>query len=245
MDIKGKTLWTQDWTVLCIFIKLGIHVIYNERMNPIAFRCQKSKVKVIYKCGVRRDATLCVVIFNFCSLSMKTQYGLHGQQKTSSKVNFFFFGGGGGLIISYTMHIPWTASCLWGQPADITYLGQLLAFEASLLTLHTLDSFLSLRPACWHYIPWTASCLWGQPSDITYLGQLLVFEASLLTLHTLDSFLSLRPAFWHYIPWTVSCLWGQPADITYLGQFLAFEASLLADIVQVLMPLHPSPLSVE
>ena len=28
-NINGKTLWTQDWTVLCIFIKLGIHINYN------------------------------------------------------------------------------------------------------------------------------------------------------------------------------------------------------------------------
>ena len=32
-------------------------------MNPIAFGHQRSKVKVTYKCGVRGDATLSVVIF--------------------------------------------------------------------------------------------------------------------------------------------------------------------------------------
>ena len=48
---------------MCIFIKLGIHVNYNEMMNLIAFGCQRSKVKVIYKCWVCGDATPCVVIF--------------------------------------------------------------------------------------------------------------------------------------------------------------------------------------
>ena len=41
-------------------------------VNPIDFGCQSSNVKVtmgiIDKCGVRGDATLCVVIFTFGSI---------------------------------------------------------------------------------------------------------------------------------------------------------------------------------
>ena len=33
-------------TVVCFFIKLGRHVDYDERMNPIEFGSQRSKVKV-------------------------------------------------------------------------------------------------------------------------------------------------------------------------------------------------------
>ena len=44
------TLWPcehdRNLTVVCIFIKLGRHVHYDERMNPIDFRGQKSKAKV-------------------------------------------------------------------------------------------------------------------------------------------------------------------------------------------------------
>ena len=44
------TLWPCDndrnWTVVCLFIKLGRHVDYTERMNPIDFGGQRSKVKV-------------------------------------------------------------------------------------------------------------------------------------------------------------------------------------------------------
>ena len=47
-------------------------------MNPIDFGCQRSKVKVtmgiIYKCGVRGDATLCVVIFYFDMSSQNSQF---------------------------------------------------------------------------------------------------------------------------------------------------------------------------
>ena len=32
---------------MCLFIKLGRHVHYDERMNPIDFGGQRSKVKVI------------------------------------------------------------------------------------------------------------------------------------------------------------------------------------------------------
>ena len=41
-------------------------------MNSIDFGGHRSDVKamiaIIYKCGVRGDATLCVVVFIFCSI---------------------------------------------------------------------------------------------------------------------------------------------------------------------------------
>ena len=44
------TLWPcerdRNWTILCIFIKLGTLLNYDERMNPIDFGGQRSKVKV-------------------------------------------------------------------------------------------------------------------------------------------------------------------------------------------------------
>ena len=36
----------RDYTVAHFFVKLGIHVNHDERMNPIDFRGQRSKVKV-------------------------------------------------------------------------------------------------------------------------------------------------------------------------------------------------------
>ena len=36
----------RNLTVVCLFIKLGRHVYYDERMNPIDFGDQRSKVKV-------------------------------------------------------------------------------------------------------------------------------------------------------------------------------------------------------
>ena len=36
----------RDYTVACFFVKLGRHVIHDERMNPIDFGGQRSKVKV-------------------------------------------------------------------------------------------------------------------------------------------------------------------------------------------------------
>ena len=36
----------RNLTVVCLFIKLGRHVHYDERMNPIDFGGQRSKVKV-------------------------------------------------------------------------------------------------------------------------------------------------------------------------------------------------------
>ena len=44
------TLWPcerdRNWTILCIFINLGTLLNYDERMNPIDFGGQRSKVKV-------------------------------------------------------------------------------------------------------------------------------------------------------------------------------------------------------
>ena len=55
---------------MCFFVKLGRHVIHGERMNSIDFGGHRSEVKItmviIYQCGVRGDATLCVVIFILC-----------------------------------------------------------------------------------------------------------------------------------------------------------------------------------
>ena len=65
----------RDYTVVYFFIKLYRHVNNVERINPIDFRGHRSKVKVkrviIDKCGVRGDATLCVVIFSFMSMKSK------------------------------------------------------------------------------------------------------------------------------------------------------------------------------
>ena len=36
----------RNLTVVCLFIKLGRHVHYDERINPIDFGGQRSKVKV-------------------------------------------------------------------------------------------------------------------------------------------------------------------------------------------------------
>ena len=36
----------RNWTILCIFIKLGTLLNYDKRMNPIDFGGQRSKVKV-------------------------------------------------------------------------------------------------------------------------------------------------------------------------------------------------------
>ena len=44
------TLWhcerDRNWTIMCIFIKLGTLLNYDERMNPMDFGGQRSKVKV-------------------------------------------------------------------------------------------------------------------------------------------------------------------------------------------------------
>ena len=36
----------RNFTVVCLFLKLGRHVHYNERMNPSDFGGQRSKIKV-------------------------------------------------------------------------------------------------------------------------------------------------------------------------------------------------------
>ena len=63
---------------MCFLIKLGRHVNHGERMNPIDFGGHSSQVKVkmsiIDKCGVRGDATLCVVIFTQVSRFFMTSH---------------------------------------------------------------------------------------------------------------------------------------------------------------------------
>ena len=55
-----------------MLLHLGRHVHNGERMTSIEFGGHRAKVKVmkgiIDKCGVRGDATLCIVIFLFCSI---------------------------------------------------------------------------------------------------------------------------------------------------------------------------------
>ena len=54
---------------LCAFSSNSADML--TMVNPIDFGGHSSKVKImmgiIDKCGVRGDATLCVVIFNYCS----------------------------------------------------------------------------------------------------------------------------------------------------------------------------------
>ena len=70
--LRSRSEWTHkeiscepntDLSVLCFLIKLSRHVYHGESY----FGCQSSNEKVtmgiIDKCGVRGDATLCVVIF--------------------------------------------------------------------------------------------------------------------------------------------------------------------------------------
>ena len=45
-SVHGPCEHDRDLTV-CFFLKLGRHVDYDERMNPIDFGGQRSKVKVI------------------------------------------------------------------------------------------------------------------------------------------------------------------------------------------------------
>ena len=50
--------------MVCFFMKLVGHVNHGERTNPLEFGGKKSKVKVTMgKCGVRRYAMLCVVLY--------------------------------------------------------------------------------------------------------------------------------------------------------------------------------------
>ena len=61
----------RGWTLLIVEVKLGRHV--NHMVTPIDFGGHSSKVKVtmgiIDKCGVRGDATLCVVIFIYSNMT--------------------------------------------------------------------------------------------------------------------------------------------------------------------------------
>ena len=56
---------------MCLFILLDRHLNHGEKMTSIDFEGYRSKEKVtmgiIDKCGVRGDATLCVVIFLYCT----------------------------------------------------------------------------------------------------------------------------------------------------------------------------------
>ena len=45
-SMHGPCEHDRDYTVACFFVKLGRHVNHDERMNPIDFGGQRSKVKV-------------------------------------------------------------------------------------------------------------------------------------------------------------------------------------------------------
>ena len=45
-SVQGPCEHDRDYTVACFFVKLGRHVNHDERMNPIVFGGQRSKVKV-------------------------------------------------------------------------------------------------------------------------------------------------------------------------------------------------------
>ena len=45
-SVRGPCEHDRDYTVACFFVKLGRHVNHDERMNPINFGGQRSKVKV-------------------------------------------------------------------------------------------------------------------------------------------------------------------------------------------------------
>ena len=45
-SVRGPCEHNRDYTVACFFVKLGRHVNHDERMNPIDFGGQRSKVKV-------------------------------------------------------------------------------------------------------------------------------------------------------------------------------------------------------
>ena len=48
-SIHGPCEHDRSFTVACFFVKLCRHVSYDERMNPIDFGGQRSKVKVTMK----------------------------------------------------------------------------------------------------------------------------------------------------------------------------------------------------
>ena len=45
-SVCGPCEHDRDYTVSCFFVRLGRHVNHDERMNPIDFEGQRSKVKV-------------------------------------------------------------------------------------------------------------------------------------------------------------------------------------------------------
>ena len=45
-SVRGLCEHDRDYTVTFFFVKLGTHVNHDERMNPIDFGGQRSKVKV-------------------------------------------------------------------------------------------------------------------------------------------------------------------------------------------------------
>ena len=45
-SVCGPCEHDRDYTVSCVFVKLGRHVNHDERMNPIDFGGQRSKVKI-------------------------------------------------------------------------------------------------------------------------------------------------------------------------------------------------------
>ena len=45
-SVRGPCEHDRNYTVACFFVKLGRHVNHDERMNPIDFGGQRSKVKV-------------------------------------------------------------------------------------------------------------------------------------------------------------------------------------------------------
>ena len=46
VSVHGPCEPYKDYTVACFFVKLGRHVNYDERINPIDFGGQTSKIKV-------------------------------------------------------------------------------------------------------------------------------------------------------------------------------------------------------
>ena len=46
VSVRGPCEHVRDYTVACFFVKLGRHDNHDERLNPIDFGGQRSKVKV-------------------------------------------------------------------------------------------------------------------------------------------------------------------------------------------------------
>ena len=45
-SVHGPCEPHRDYTVACFFVKVGRHINHDERMNPICFGDERSKVKV-------------------------------------------------------------------------------------------------------------------------------------------------------------------------------------------------------